>query len=295
MPVDLDAALDSAGYVAAVRYGDYRWSTEQYYDLVTSRRWAWHAAMDFCCEPPVAGALVVRIARLEATALGYLRCVNEAKKRQAPSPMPVLQGWFPQDYERCADMLAIQEWPDLVGIGSVCRRNVGGPDGISTIIETLDRVLPSHVKFHLFGVKGGAVKDLGSHPRFASIDSMAWDYAVRCQSRTGRTQSMRVNAMIDWQHAQAKISPQPWVNNVLFGSPARPVRSTPMPMEQMVHEIVAAWYADNLLACHGYRDTIAMAQQQANMICMQIDKFGLSSLQDSTDSVDVAVYEILSI
>jgi hypothetical protein len=32
----LDAALDSAGFVPAARYGDYRWSVEEYVDLVAS-------------------------------------------------------------------------------------------------------------------------------------------------------------------------------------------------------------------------------------------------------------------
>ena len=46
----LDAALDSAGFVAAAKYRDYRWSVDEYLDLVESHPWAWWAAMDMCCE-----------------------------------------------------------------------------------------------------------------------------------------------------------------------------------------------------------------------------------------------------
>lgn len=34
----LNAALDSAGLVAAARYGDYRWTVSDYYDLVAPSR-----------------------------------------------------------------------------------------------------------------------------------------------------------------------------------------------------------------------------------------------------------------
>ncbi|ABD72049.1 hypothetical protein Rfer_4363 (plasmid) [Rhodoferax ferrireducens T118] len=294
IPADLDAALDSAGYVAAVRYGDYRWTTEQYYSLVASRKWAWHAAMDYCVEPPVASSLVVRLMRLEATATGYLRCCNEARKRGLPLPMPVLQGWYPEDYRRCADMLAIQDWPAMVGIGSVCRRNVGGIDGIESVIEALDRVLPSHVQFHLFGVKSGAMREMGGHHRFVSIDSMAWDFAMRMEHRTGRTQSMRAAAMINWQAKQVDIEPKDWVHRVLREHIDHDVKPRRKPVEQVVHETVANWYAENLLADHGYRESNRMAREQAEMLCMQLKTFGRDYIADSTDAVDMAVLQALS-
>lgn len=294
LPADLDAALDSAGYVAAVRYGDYRWSTMQYFDLVASRQWSWYAAMDYCCEPAVASALSVRLIRMEATALGYLRCCQEAHKRNLAMPMPVLQGWFPEDYRRCADMLAVQDWPDMIGIGSVCRRNVGGPDGIEAIIEALDRVLPSHCKFHLFGVKGSAIRELGDHSRFASIDSMAWDFGLRMQHRTGRTQDMRASCMIDWQAKQTLIQPKNWVDRVCCERIISPwIKANTKTQAQVVHETVANWFSSNLLADHGYRATNAMALEQAEMLNLKIKHFGISSLEESTDQVEIAVLDAI--
>ncbi|WP_137917158.1 hypothetical protein [Hydrogenophaga sp. 2FB] len=290
LPSGLDAALDSAGFVAANRYGCYRWSVQQYYDLVTARDWTWHAAMDYCMEPQVASSKLVRMIRIHATAQGYLECVNEAQRRGAAMPMPVLQGWMPEDYLRCMDLLAIDTWPDLVGLGSVCRRNLGGPDGIEQIVETLDSVLPPNVKLHCFGVKGGAIRELGAHPRLASIDSMAWDFGVRCKQRTGRTQAMRAEAMTSWQRSQSAVKPLPWapVGDLFSGLMAG--ENTPRTTEEILHHIVVEWYAENL-ADHGYEEVVRMTTGQAKEIAMKVAHFGLESLEDSSDLVEMAVYE----
>jgi hypothetical protein len=292
LPPDMDAALDSAGFVAANRYGCYRWTVSDFYDLVEARDWAWHAAMDFCMEPEVTGSQLVRTIRLQATAQGYFECVNEANRRGAQMPMPVLQGWVPDDYLKCIDLMAIQDWPDLIGIGSVCRRHLGGEDGIVNIVETLDRVLPKNTKFHLFGVKGGAVKQFGSHPRFQSIDSMAWDFGVRCASRTGRTQSMRSAAMLSWQRAQADIEPVPWVQKIDF---LRSVESSHMPssMERIIENAVVSWHYDNIND-HGYEALSRDCQNEAKMLILKVKHMGLESIKESDDSVENAVYEALT-
>lgn len=56
----------------------------------------------------------------------------------------------------------------------------------------MDRMLPVHVKLHLFGVKGGAISEFGGHPRQASIDSTAWDFGVRC----GQADDLRYLAVL---------------------------------------------------------------------------------------------------
>ena len=81
---------------------------------------------------------------------------------------------------RCADRLPLIDWPDLVGLGSMCRRRTDG----------LDRVLPAPVRLHLFGVKSTAIAALPGRPRVASsTDSQAWDFAAR-KSRIGGTSDM---------------------------------------------------------------------------------------------------------
>jgi hypothetical protein len=69
---------------------------------------------------------------------------------------------------------------------------------VVTLVEQLDRYLPPGPCFHLFGVKGAALKHLGGHPRVASIDSMAWDSAARIDMPTGRTMEYRLRVMENW-------------------------------------------------------------------------------------------------
>lgn len=284
LPVHLDASLDSSGFVAAVRYGDYRWSPEEYMDLVASRRWTWYASLDYCCEPPVASAPVTRDLRIEATVRNYDRCASLAARRNLPAPMPVLQGWLPEHYERCARLHGFTEWPALVGLGSVCRRNVAGPDGIAAILERLDHILPAHVRIHGFGCKGAG---LLAHARLASIDSMAWDYGVRAAHRTGRTQAMRARAMLRWFETQSAMRSRP------TGPTPAEGRLTPVTLTERIHGVVADWYAAHLLAEHEYRETVWLAEKQAREIVLKVQAFGAAALLDSDDMVDQVVHEQL--
>jgi hypothetical protein len=203
----MDTALDSAGFVAMSRYNGFDWSVQQYLDLVAANDWTWWAQLDCCCEPEVARNRNERILRIAETARLYAACAAAARRRGLKAPMPVLQGWTVDDYLRSADSLPAAEWPALVGVGSVCRRNVSGPDGIIAIVDALDRALPTHVQLHLFGVKGQALDVLHGHARIWSMDSMAWDLAARRKWPTGRTMAKRIREMHRWRNAQlARVS-----------------------------------------------------------------------------------------
>jgi hypothetical protein len=119
--------------------------------------------------------------------------------------MPILQGWTPDEYVTCAQWLPLVEWPELVGIGSVCRRQVGGSDGILAILEAVDAILPSHTSVHLFGVKSTVLELISHHPRVASVDSMAWDVQARVARRTGRDMEFRIAHMDAWTTKQRRI------------------------------------------------------------------------------------------
>jgi len=219
---DLDVALDSAGFVAMVRYGGYRWTPEQYVELAGSYSWAWWASMDFCCEPQVAGNRAVVAERIERTAL-YLfacRCIayrwRTAGAFWLADPMPVLQGWTPDDYESSieqTDAALGGEWPALVGVGSVCRRSWGGAEGLGMVLRRIFDRLPAGVGVHLFGVKGDALARLEGNPRVVSSDSMAWDYAAR-MAEGSTTMAKRIDAMAEWVGAQGVESKQ----QPLFGA-----------------------------------------------------------------------------
>lgn len=204
IPEHVDCALDSAGFVAASHFGDYRWSVDAYLDLAASREWAFYSAMDYCVEPQVAPDAATRRLRVDATVARYFQCADRAAQRGVVAPLPVIQGYFASEYAYCAAALALGKDTKMVGIGSVCRRHLHGPDGLIAIIEALDRVLPPDTVCHLFGAKGNALPALeqaGLAHRVGSTDSMAWDMACRRAMPVGRTQIMRARAMVEW-HAR---------------------------------------------------------------------------------------------
>lgn len=184
---DLDCALDSAGFVA-MRKGGYRWEPFEYAALAHSWGFTWWSQMDLCCEPEVAADAAEIRRRLTVSAWLLQACrdaaasIREVGDAQFSDPVPVLQGWQPDDYVRCFDLydsLLDGVWPELVGVGSMCTRKLRGPDGASAVLQRLEAVLPKHVQLHLFGVKGPVLQALHGNPRIASTDSMAWDDAAR--------------------------------------------------------------------------------------------------------------------
>lgn len=203
LPVELDAFLDSAGFVAASHFGDFRWSIDEYLDLAAARPWTHYSAMDYCVEPQVAPDAATRRLRVDATIARYFQCANRAAQRGLPQPSAVIQGYYADEYARCAEALQLPADAALVGVGSVCRRHLHGPDGVLAIMEAVDAALPWGVKVHLYGLKGSALPQLlNEFPnRIGSTDSMAWDLGVRRACPVGRTQAMRAKAMVDW-HAR---------------------------------------------------------------------------------------------
>ncbi len=201
----MDVAIDSAGFVAWAHYGDFPWTVEQYVALAASRPWAWWASMDACCEPEVAGSRdVVRLRQSETIRL-LAECRRVAARAGISAPMPVLQGWRASDYVWHAQQVDLQG-ATLVGVGSMCRRGVHGPDGLVAVVEALDAVLPRGVGLHLFGVKSDGLEALARHPRVVSVDSMAWDVEARRVGREGdgATMAVRTRAMARWYDSQVE-------------------------------------------------------------------------------------------
>jgi hypothetical protein len=195
--------------------------------------------------------------RIAATAFMYGRCAAEARTRSLAPPMPVLQGWTPAEYVQCADWLPILAWPALVGLGSVCRRALHGPDGILAILEAVDRILPPHTKLHLFGVKSSALDYLAHHPRVASVDSMAWDVSARAERRTGRDMAFRIGHMHAWadrQNAIANRVRQMGAQSLLFDPADFGGISN---NEALILDALATQYADLILSGDlDYRDAV---------------------------------------
>ncbi|MGI8547331.1 MAG: DUF7221 family queuine tRNA-ribosyltransferase-like protein [Gemmatimonadaceae bacterium] len=204
----MDVALDSAGFVAMARYGGYDWTPEQYVtQLVAAFPFTWWSSMDCCVEPEVASDRTAVRLRVAETSRMYVECRRVARDLGLSAPLPILQGRTPGDYEFAADLHPVAlDWPDLIGVGSMCRRHTDGPEGLLAVVERLDQVLPSHVKLHLFGVKSDGcsalMREAAYSDRIASIDSCAWDFAARKRYPTGRTMERRVGVMREWYERQ---------------------------------------------------------------------------------------------
>lgn len=199
----IPAFLDSAGFTAMAHFGGFPWSPEQYAALAASHGWEQWASMDLCVEPQVARDRREVIARTMVTAanLDTLNAIADAWGIRRP--LPVLQGWDAWDYEACVDAMgAALDGVQLVGLGSVCRRQMGGPTGIVAILDAIDRVLPAGIRVHLFGVKSGRWDQLAGHPRVASMDSMAWNSALRRDHPTGRTKELAADYLRRWLDRQ---------------------------------------------------------------------------------------------
>lgn len=216
-------ALDSAGFHAMKAWGDYPWTIRQYVELAGRYDWEFWSSMDLCNEREIAGDRRDVLARIMRTAYYYDQCREYAAQLNIKPPMPVLQGFHWWDYVICAGALELDETTPIVGIGSVCRRHLWGPDGLIAILDQLDRELPKGIRFHLFGVISGAIAYLAAHPRVASIDSQAWGKTLRMDHPTGRTNALAVQYMERFyqdQCAHVAAPRSPWIDGAL---PLRPV------------------------------------------------------------------------
>ena len=174
--------LDSAGFVAHVRYGGFPWSIDQYFQLVKSFPFRRYASLDYCVEQEIAHDRSLVLDRISRTINANRECWRRADDHNLlHSFMPVLQGRTPHDYERCADSLWSMLTPGrVIGVGSMCRRPVNGPEGLLAVAEHLHHILPNGVMLHLFGVKGQALSQLAHlSGRITSIDSQAYGVAAR--------------------------------------------------------------------------------------------------------------------
>lgn len=180
--------------------------------------WAWWSAPDFCCEAEIAANRAEVEARMAATTEAYAETLTELQdwrdqgETGVPDPLPILQGRTPDDYVASAEALADvldrthrctcptgdpddcpASWhretgglPALVGVGSVCRRPLHGPEGLLAVLDALHAALPEHTRLHLFGVKTAALAHLGAWgDRVESVDSVAWDRAARWEALKG--------------------------------------------------------------------------------------------------------------
>ncbi|MBN8847378.1 MULTISPECIES: hypothetical protein [unclassified Sphingomonas] len=212
LPERADCMLDSGGFTAHVTYRGFPWTIAQYLDLAAAYPFRLFASLDYPAEHEIAGDRAAVRERISRTIAANRETRRQAEDRGLEDRlMPVLQGRTPEDFERCADALAWSIVPGrTIGVGSMCRRQTRGPDGLVAVLEHLDRVLPARVRLHAFGVKGDALPYLRHlEHRVVSIDSQAYGVAARRDAhRRGVPKTDRVVArhMTRWVEAQTRAA-----------------------------------------------------------------------------------------
>lgn len=172
-------ALDSGGYSEIGKHGQWVTKPEQY--VAAIRRYAdgigmpdFAAQMDWVCDPDSLASTGLSIKEHQRrTVDNYV-----ALRDMAPDlpVMPVLQGWEPADYLRCADLF-YDAGVDLtlvprVGLGSLVQRQ-----GTATIEALIVRLATHGIRLHGLGVKSAGIRRYGY--LLASADSMSWTYGGR--------------------------------------------------------------------------------------------------------------------
>ena len=241
---ELDFALDSAGYTGILNFqrngkqhgiaGIFPWSYTDYMEFANLSGCSWYSQADLCVEQAVANNREAIEYRIRATATlleGMLQilyawqnelartCNSTVVANLLRPPVPVLQGRNIGDYLWSLDLLnsVWDRWlgwldtPALIGIGSMCRRDLHDPtEGLYAILSALGKNFPKGSKAHCFGVKNLALKEIPRMDFIASSDSMAWDFNSRVKAhKQGVPNSMerRSKEMTSWmQSAMARVA-----------------------------------------------------------------------------------------
>jgi hypothetical protein len=185
-------AQDSGGFTELQTYGQWTTSPREY--VTRARRYAaeigrldWVAPQDWMCEPIIInGGTLPGGQHFTGTHLPVAEhqrrtVLNYAQLRDLDPDLPVIpvvQGFHPNDYQRCVDLywqlirLDLTTMP-LIGVGSVCRRQGTHDSGI--ILATLHRA--GLHRLHGFGFKTLGLAAHGNLLAFA--DPLAWSTDAR--------------------------------------------------------------------------------------------------------------------
>ena len=99
------------------------------------------------------------------------------------------------------------------------------------IVARLDAVLPVHVRFHLFGVKGHAAIALRGHPRVKSVDSQAYEARTRREANERRKEDPNFSCTLAFRTANMRRWHADLVSQLAAKPPNRPPVQTAMFLE----------------------------------------------------------------
>lgn len=176
-------ALDSGAFSDVSKLGRFSVSSEEYADRVQCLadrigNMQFACIQDWMCEPYILSTTGLSVEQHQR------RTVDSFLQLREYAPLinwlPTIQGWQEQDYISHIRMyhtsgINLKSF-DLVGIGSVCRRQKTN-DAIK-IVRTIANL---GIKLHGFGVKKLGII-LGAAKTLRSADSMAWSLHARKRS-----------------------------------------------------------------------------------------------------------------
>lgn len=178
-----EVAADSGGFVATFKWGDYRFTPEQYVRWLDTFNPSWAATMDYCCENEITsgrpGIVLERQQRTSAMAYSFWKDYRDPSWAWVPT----IQGWKVEEYRRHAIELRplIREMQIYfesrapgrfrVGIGTLCNR--ANAEMVRRVAAAVAEELPG-IPLHLWGVKLAVLRSPVALPHVISVDSAAW-------------------------------------------------------------------------------------------------------------------------
>tara|TARA_Y100000310_G_scaffold307646_1_gene349947 strand:+ start:524 stop:1285 length:762 start_codon:yes stop_codon:yes gene_type:complete len=174
-----DWFLDSGGFTALNKWGDYPFSPDEYLALVERDNPSWAASMDYPCEPDISRqSQLSNDDRIVAT----VQLAKYLTKRDNRI-IPVIQGYEIDEFAECIRLMRRAAVPlGRVAIGSVCRRQ--RTKEIARLAWDLRLLLPQS-SIHGFGVKISALHHPAVRACFNSIDTNAWEWWIRGRKMDG--------------------------------------------------------------------------------------------------------------
>lgn len=113
--------LDSAGFVAAVRYRGFEWSVQDYMHLCAGAPWKWFASMDLCVEEAVAHERDIVLDRISGTVRLNKAYLTEASSNPSRATETPIAAAAPKKLLSCSRICA-----PLARSGSVSRGKAWG-------------------------------------------------------------------------------------------------------------------------------------------------------------------------
>ncbi len=172
MPPHRELILDSGAFSLLSSMSDYPYSLEDYLAVAVRHRADLVAARDWPCEPW--GKIKVPVPeRIARTVEADVR-ICDAPLPDGVRPLPVIQGWFVEDYLSCIDQIRERgALRDTMAVGSCCKRS--SIRDVMDIARAIRAELP-RTRLHYFGLKIQAMKQPGFGRLADSVDTGAWSF-----------------------------------------------------------------------------------------------------------------------